>query len=827
MAEIRDLQLTYNGIQAPQQPLPLSTAICVSLPREVFVHFGKVLANVEVNYVTSNATHLVIHQDKFESFLDLASQHDIPFKICTNGGCASDFSVSAKFAVSLVVEIDDNSFGVAKSAIASELINNPNFKNVFSYCLSKFKSVRGVYQTVVCCALTSQASASVLLQCDARGLVKSKSFRVTGLYAGTEKPASGCRICGDAHEVSRCTFHKDSLPRLATIVASAPVHKDRLREITRILPVGVQVHLGAKPNSKIVSDRRLQIYFTVESTQQVLVGIKQVATSLRDARVSFLANFRDGESASPLCEHCLVAVAGIAAHDKWRCSITNPSAGQWSNRRRAGAPSNADAAQKEMAREIADPEAGQIIPQIQVGKRKPVSYAQATMASPSEVRASSSEADPSQLESSSIFQKSSTGGQHQVDSQAKIASRKIGSRQEVVARRPSNLEVLDPEIIDIADRSHKEGGLLPGSSSRPLRRAMCEEAAYSASSSGGDLDKPEVSGSERCAESLNVTALFSPTKILSKTAAEGGKGHSSPPPSLPGSAAVATTITTNSISNLEANSKMATLAGNPSPSNLRVPHARPTPSTLGVGDELPGTPLGSSSPNVPSSSCCAREVAEVRDSSAAQVSQKIMPENSVRISENTSTVEDEYNFWLDDLASYLEDNSASSATKKQAPPAVTSSGRSGRAGDLASPANSRKRGSEEIREQPSGSTPDAQRPKSTPCVVGRDDKYWEEQAKQWLSKYLFVGGKGLMFHGIRAIEGITYSKVQIGVHKQKDHNGKVPRTYYEGENCKQKVFRSEAAAHCFVECSNEQYDDMLFDWIEKETGPRRNTKKQL
>ena len=84
-----------------------------------------------------------------------------------------------------------------------------------------------------------------------------------------------------------------------------------------------------------------------------------------------------------------------------------------------------------------------------------------------------------------------------------------------------------------------------------------------------------------------------------------------------------------------------------------------------------------------------------------------------------------------------------------------------------------------------------------------------------------------MFHGIRAIEGITYSKVQIGVHKQKDHNGKVPRTYYEGENCKQKVFRSEAAAHCFVECSNEQYDDMLFDWIEKETGPRRNTKKQL
>ena len=82
---------------------------------------------------------------------------------------------------------------------------------------------------------------------------------------------------------------------------------------------------------------------------------------------------------------------------------------------------------------------------------------------------------------------------------------------------------------------------------------------------------------------------------------------------------------------------MATLAGNPSPSNLRVPHARPTPSTLGGGDELPGTPLGSSSPNVPSSSCCAREVAEMRGSSAAQVSQEIMPENSVRINENTST----------------------------------------------------------------------------------------------------------------------------------------------------------------------------------------------
>jgi len=77
MAEIRDLQLAYNRLQAPQQPLPLSTAICVSLPREVFDHFGKVLANVDVNYVTSNATHLVIHQDKFESFLDLASQHDI------------------------------------------------------------------------------------------------------------------------------------------------------------------------------------------------------------------------------------------------------------------------------------------------------------------------------------------------------------------------------------------------------------------------------------------------------------------------------------------------------------------------------------------------------------------------------------------------------------------------------------------------------------------------------------------------------------------------------------------------------------------------------
>jgi hypothetical protein len=583
-----------------------------------------------------------------------------------------------------------------------------------------------------------------------------------------------------------------------------------------------------------VSDRRLQIYFTVESTPQVLVGIKQVATSLRDARVSFLANFRDGESASPLCEHCLVAVAGLAVHDKWRCSITNPSAGQWSNRRRAGAPSNADAAQKEMVREIADPEAGQIIPQIQAGKRIPVSYAQAVIASSSEVRIPSSEADPSQLESSSIFQKSSTGGQHQVDSQAKVVSRKIvGSRQEVAARRPSiqvtkqtELAVLGPdEITDIAVRSNRAEEDLPGNSSRPLRRAVGEEAAYSASGSGGDLDKPEVRGSERCAEPLNVTALLSPTKILSKTAAERGKGHSSPPPSMPGSAAVAAT-TTNSISNLEAKSKMATLAGNPSLSNLRVPHARPTPSTLGVGDELPRTPVGSSSPNVPSSSCCAREVAEVRDSSAAQVSQEIMPENSVRISENTSTVEDEYNFWLDDPESYWEDDSASSATKQQAPPVVASPGRSGKAAVLAPPANSRKRGIEEIRKQPSGSTPEAQRPKPTSSMVDRDDKYLEAQAHQWRSKYLFVGGKYQGFHAIRANEGVTYSTVKIGVHKQVDHGGVVPRNYYEGENCKQKVFRSEAAAHCFVECSDEQFEvERLYDWIESQTGPRRNKEK--
>jgi hypothetical protein len=147
------------------------------------------------------------------------------------------------------------------------------------------------------------------------------------------------------------------------------------------------------------------------------------------------------------------------------------------------------------------------------------------------------------------------------------------------------LAVLGPdEITDIAVRSNRAEEDLPGNSSRPLRRAVGEEAAYSASGSGGDLDKPEVSGSERCAEPLNVTALLSPTKILSKTAAERGKGHSSPPPSMPGSAAVAAT-TTNSISNLEAKSKMATLAGNPSLSNLRVPHARPTPSTLGVGEE--------------------------------------------------------------------------------------------------------------------------------------------------------------------------------------------------------------------------------------------------
>ena len=385
------------------------------------------------------------------------------------------------------------------------------------------------------------------------------------------------------------------------------------------------------------------------------------------------------------------------------------------------------------------------------------------------------------------------------------------------------------EITDIADRSYREEDSLPGSSSRPLRRAVGEEAAYSAIGSGGDLDKPEVSGSESCAEPLNVTALFSPTKILSKTAAERGKGHSSPPPSMPGSAAVAAT-TTNSISNLEANSKMATLAGNPSPSNLRVPHARPTPSTLGGGDELPGTPLGSSSPNVPSSSCCAREVAEMRGSSAAQVSQEIMPENSVRINENTSTVEDEYNFWLDDLASYFEDEPASSATKQKAPPSVASSARSGKAAALASPANSRKRGIEEIRKQPSGSTPEAQRqkPTSSTIMVNRDDKYLEAQAYQWRSKYLFVGGKGQGFHAVRAKEGIMYSKVKIGVHKQVDHGGVVPRNYYEGENCSHKSFRSEAAAHCFLECSNEQFEDeRLYDWIESQTGPRRNKDKQL